>query len=181
MDEAFIREKLDRPIVLIGLMGAGKTRIGMMLAARLGLPFVDSDDLIVAKAGMSIADIFANQGETAFRASEREVIASLLDGSPCVIATGGGAVMTPGTDILIFERSVSVWLKAELDVILDRVSKNLVKRPLLNNGDPARILTDLMEKRHPIYSRAAVHVESRAVPLEENLNSVVKALAEHLS
>lgn len=181
MDEALIREKLDRPIVLIGLMGAGKTRIGMGLAARLGLPFVDSDDVIVAKAGMSVADIFDQQGEPAFRALERDVIAELLDGSPCVIATGGGAVMTPGTDALIFERSVSVWLKVELEVILDRVSKNLVKRPLLAKGDPAQILSALMDKRYPVYARAAVQVDSRAVPLEENLNSVVKALVEHLS
>src|SRR5690606_31273463 len=111
----------------------------------------------------------------------KEVVAELLAGSPSIIATGGGAVMTPGTGDLIFDRSLSLWLKADLPVLLARVTPNIEKRPLLKNGDPAAILQDLMDKRHPTYARAAITVESRDVPLEENLNSVVKALAEHLS
>lgn len=180
MDKVIL-EKLDRPVVLIGLMGAGKTRIGTALASRLGMTFVDSDDVIVAREGMSIPDIFAQKGEAHFRAVERAVIADLLDGQPCIIATGGGAVMTAGTDDLIFSQSLSVWLKAELDVLLERVSRHIDKRPLLKNGDPAEILAGLMDKRYPVYGRAAVHVQSTSAPIEENLNSVVKALAEHLS
>ncbi len=179
--EDVIRARLDKPVVLIGLMGAGKTKIGQALAERLGLPFVDSDAVIVERAGMSVADIFSTQGEAAFRAMEREVIAELLAGAPCIIATGGGAVMTPGTDALIFGKSLSLWLKAELPVLLERVSPNLAKRPLLTTGDPADILQGLMDKRYPVYGRADIHVESRAVPVGENLNSVVKALAGHLS
>lgn len=179
--EQTILDVLDRPIVLIGLMGAGKTKIGRGLAARLGIDFIDSDDVIVAREGMSIAEIFAWKGEAHFREQERDVLAGLLSGDPCVIATGGGAVMTPGTDTLIFDRSLSVWLKAELDVLLARVTKNIDKRPLLKNGDPADVLQTLMDKRHPVYARAAIHVQSIDAPVDENLNSVVKALAEHLS
>lgn len=180
MDQVIL-EKLDRPVVLIGLMGAGKTKIGTALADRLGLGFVDSDDVIIAREAMGIPDIFAQKGEAHFRMVEREVIASLLNGEPCIIATGGGAVMTAGTDDLIFSQSLSVWLKAELDVLLGRVTRHIDKRPLLKNGDPAEILSGLMDKRYPVYERAAVHVQSTDASVEENLNSVVKALAEHLS
>lgn len=179
--EQTIVEKLDRPIVLIGLMGTGKTKMGQGLAAALGLEFVDSDDVITAREGMGIADIFAQKGEAHFREVERAVIAELLDGSVCVIASGGGAVMTAGTDDLVFGKSLSVWLKADLDVILGRVSRRIKKRPLLAGGDPAEILSGLMDKRYPVYARAAVHVQSVDAPIEENLNSVVKALTEHLS
>lgn len=180
MDQVIL-DRLDRPVVLIGLMGAGKTKTGKALAVRLGLDFVDSDDVIVAREGMGIPDIFAQKGEAHFRAVERAVIAELLTGKPCIIATGGGAVMTPGTDELIFSQSLSIWLKAELDVLLERVSRRPEKRPLLKNGNPADILRGLMDKRHPVYAKAALHVQSTRAPIKENLNSVVKALAEHLS
>lgn len=179
--EQIIQDKLDRPIVLIGLMGAGKTKIGRLLADRLALDFVDSDDVIMAREGLAVSEIFAQKGEPHFRHVEREVITALLNDGPKVIATGGGAVMTPGTDEIIFSKSLSVWLKADLNVLLARVSHTIDKRPLLRQGDPATILQSLIDVRYPVYGRAAVHIQSIDVPPEDNLNSVVKALAEHLS
>lgn len=176
-----IQDRLEKPIVIIGLMGAGKTKIGRLLGEALGIEFIDSDDIIVAQEGMTIPDIFAKKGEDHFRRAERAAITELLAGKPRIIATGGGAVMTPETAGLIFGKSLSLWLRAERDVLLKRVEKNIAKRPLLAAGDPAAILQALIEKRHPVYERADIQVESRDVPIEENLKSVVKALAGHLS
>jgi shikimate kinase len=145
--------------VLVGLMGAGKTSVGRRLAAALGANFVDSDDEIVDAAGMSIADIFENLGEAHFRDGERRVLARLMAEAPQVIATGGGAFMNDETRALIKERGVSVWLRAELDTLLKRVSGKAT-RPLLQSGDPREILSGLMKKRHPVYAEADVVVES---------------------
>ena len=150
--------RLTRPIVLVGLMGAGKTSVGRRLAAALGANFVDSDDEIVDAAGMSIADIFENLGEAHFRDGERRVLARLMAEAPQVIATGGGAFMNDETRALIKERGVSVWLRAELDTLLKRVSGKAT-RPLLQSGDPREILSGLMKKRHPVYAEADVVVE----------------------
>lgn len=176
-----IKSRLNQPIVLVGLMGAGKSKMGRLLAQALDLSFTDSDDIIVAREGMAVADIFAQKGEAHFRQVERSVITELLSGAPQVIATGGGAVMTPETADLIFTQALALWLRAERDVLLDRVNKTIDKRPLLQNGDPAAILQELIEKRHPVYERAHIHVDSQAVPLEDNLKSVVKTLSDHLS
>lgn len=176
-----LRSKLECPIVMIGLMGAGKTRIGRMLADYLGIPFVDSDDVITAREGLSIPEIFAQKGEAHFRAVERAAIADLLTGDPVVLSTGGGAVTAPDTADLIFSRALTIWLRADTGILVSRVAPTLDKRPLLQAGDPAEILRKLADQRDPLYARAAIHVESRDVPLEENLNSVVKALTEHLS
>jgi shikimate kinase len=151
--------RLTRPIVLVGLMGAGKTSVGRRLAAALGANFVDSDDEIVDAAGMSIADIFENLGEAHFRDGERRVLARLLSEAPQVIATGGGAFMNPETRALIKARAVSVWLRAALDTLLKRVSSKTT-RPLLQGGDPREILHGLMTRRHPVYAEADVVVES---------------------
>ena len=151
--------RLTRPIVLVGLMGAGKTSVGRRLAAALGANFVDSDDEIVDAAGMSIADIFENLGEAHFRDGERRVLARLMAEAPQVIATGGGAFMNDETRALIKARGVSVWLRAELDTLLKRVSGKAT-RPLLQSGDPREILAGLMKKRHPVYAEADVVVES---------------------
>lgn len=166
---------LDRSIVLVGLMGAGKTSIGRRLAAQLGLPFVDADQEIEQAAGCTIEDYFARFGEAAFREGERRVIARLLDESPRVIATGGGAFMDESTRAAIAERGCSVWLRADLDTLFRRV-KRRGNRPLLKNGDPRQVLADLMERRYPIYAAAELEVESREGPHEAVVEDVLRAL-----
>ena len=163
----------SRNIVVVGLMGAGKTKVGRRLAARLGLRFSDSDQEIEAAAGESIEEIFANRGERAFREGERRVIARLLAQPVHVLATGGGAFMDPLTRALIVRRGVSLWLRADLDVLVSRVSRRS-NRPLLKGGDPRAILGKLMESRHPIYAKADVVVDSSDGSPEA---TVVRALA----
>ena len=140
-----------RTIVLVGLMGAGKTKIGRRLAARLSLPFFDSDTEIEAAAGETIEEIFKNRGEAVFRAGERRVISRLLGQRTHVLATGGGAFMDPATRTVIARRGVSVWLRADLDVLLARVSRRN-NRPLLQERDPRAVLAELIERRHPVYA-----------------------------
>src|SRR5580658_1208036 len=132
-----------RPIVLVGLMGAGKTKIGRRLATRLGLPFFDSDEEIEAAAGETIEEIFANRGEAAFRDGERRVIARLLQGPVQVLSTGGGAFMDPATRAIMRERAISIWLRAELDLLLPRVTRRN-NRPLLKAGEPRAVLERLI-------------------------------------
>ena len=168
--------RLDRSIVLVGLMGAGKTSIGRRLAVRLGLPFVDADQEIERAAGCSIEDFFARFGEAAFREGERRVIARLLDESPRVIATGGGAFMDPSTRAAIAAQGCSVWLKADLDTLHKRVRRRS-NRPLLKHGDPREVLAGLMERRHPVYAEADIVVESREGPHEAVVEDTVRALA----
>src|SRR5271165_4199903 len=148
-----------RTVVLVGLMGAGKTKIGRRLAAKLGLPFFDSDQEIEAAAGETIEEIFANRGEQLFRDGERRVIARLLGQPPHVLATGGGAFMDAATQALIGRRGVSLWLRADLDVLVSRVSRR-TNRPLLKEGDIRAILAELIEQRYPIYALADVSVDS---------------------
>lgn len=169
--------RLARSVVLIGLMGAGKTSVGRRLAARLGAPFVDSDDEVVAAAGMSIADIFETMGEDAFRNGERRVIGRLLERGPQVVATGGGAWMNAETRAAIRARGATVvWLRAALDTLLERVGRK-GGRPLLARGDPREILAELMERRHPVYAEADVTVDSRAGDRHEAVVArILKAL-----
>ena len=162
-------------IVMVGLMGAGKTAIGRRLAARLGLPFVDADDEIEAAAGSSISDIFERHGEAAFRDGERRVIARLLDEDPIVLATGGGAFMDPETRARIAEKGISVWLRADIDTLVRRTSRR-DDRPLLRNGDPREILEQLIEIRYPVYQRADIVVDSLDAPAEDTLQQVLNAL-----
>jgi shikimate kinase len=168
-----------KTIVLVGLMGAGKTNIGKRLAVRLHLPFVDADHEIEAAAGETIEEIFEKRGETVFRDGERRVIARLLDAPPHVLATGGGAFMDPQTRAAIRDRAISVWLRADLDLLLARVARR-ANRPLLKRGDPRQILAQLMEKRHPIYAEADLVVDSLDGPPELTLDQVLKALQAHL-
>ena len=149
---------LPRTVALVGLMGAGKSAIGKRLAMRLGLPFVDADDEIERAAGCSIAEIFEKYGEADFRAGERRVISRLLDEPPHVLSTGGGAYIDPETRALMRAKAVTVWLRAELDVLFDRVRKR-GHRPLLRNGDPKEVLARLMTQRYPIYAEADIVVE----------------------
>jgi shikimate kinase len=166
----------DRTIVLVGLMGAGKSAIGRRLAARLGVPFVDADTEIEAAAGRTIEEIFAEHGEAAFREGERKVIARLLDGPVQVLATGGGAYMDPETRARIRAHGRSVWLRADLDVLLKRVRKRN-NRPLLKQGDPREILERLMAVRHPVYAEADIVVDSVDAPHEVVVDAIVAALA----
>lgn len=170
--------RLTRPVVLVGLMGAGKTTVGRRLAAMLNAPFVDSDEEVENAARMSIAEIFESLGEPAFREGERRVIARLLDEGAQVIATGGGAFMNEDTRRVISERGgATVWLHADLDVLLERVGRRS-GRPLLERGDPRKILSDLMNERNPVYATADCAVESFAHERHEDVAArVVDQLA----
>ena len=165
-----------RSIVLVGLMGAGKTKIGRRLATRLSLPFFDSDEAIESAAGETIEEIFANRGEAMFRDGERRVIARLLDGPVHVLATGGGAFMDPATRRVIAARGVSVWLRADLDVLFARVSRR-TNRPLLKTPDPRAVLAELIERRHPIYAEADVTIDSGDGPPDATASRTIAALA----
>jgi shikimate kinase len=164
-----------RSIVLVGMMGAGKTTIGRRLSARLRLPFVDADSEIEAAAGMSIPDIFETHGEPHFRDGEARVIARLLDGGPAVIATGGGAFMREETRSRIGRKAVSIWLKADADVIMKRV-KRRADRPLLQTADPAATVGRLIEEREPVYQHADLTIASRDVPHEKIVDECMDAL-----
>jgi shikimate kinase len=166
----------SRAIVLVGLMGAGKSKIGRRLAVRLGLPFFDSDPEIEAAAGETIEEIFANRGERVFREGERRVIARLLAQPVHVLATGGGAFMDPATRVVIARRGVSLWLRADLNVLLSRVSRRS-NRPLLKQGDPRAILAELIEQRHPVYAEADVVVDSGEASPEATVTRAIAALA----
>jgi len=170
----------DRSIVLIGMMGVGKSSIGRRLGARLGIPFVDADAEIESAAGMNISDIFARHGEAAFRSGEARVIARLLAGGPQVLATGGGAVMNEATRALIKQRGVSIWLSAELDLLMRRISKRKAERPMLQTNDPAATLRELLATRGPIYAQADITVQSRDVPHDAIVTEIVEALAGFL-
>jgi len=176
-DTALVRQRLgNRPIVLVGLMGAGKTSVGRRLAEKLGIPFVDADQEIEAAAGQPIRDIFAEHGEAYFREGERRVIQRLLGNGAQVLATGGGAYMNDETRARIRAAGVSVWLKAPLPLLMKRVAKRH-DRPLLQTEDPEAVMRDLMDKRYPIYAEADVTVESRDVQHGQMVNDVIRALA----
>lgn len=165
-----------RTIVLVGLMGAGKTKIGRRLAARLGMPFADSDAEIEAAAGETIEEIFRNRGEAAFRDGERRVIARLLSLPPHVLATGGGAFMDPSTRAAVARRGVSVWLRADLDTLLARVMRR-TNRPLLQGCDQRQVLAELIERRSPFYALADLTIDSAEGPPEFTVSRTIAGLA----
>jgi shikimate kinase len=165
----------QRSVVLVGLMGCGKSAIGRRLAHKLVLPFVDADEEIEKAAGKSIEDIFTDHGEPYFRDGERKVLARLLRSGPQVLATGGGAFMNDETRAAIAEFGVSVWLKAELALLVRRVGKR-GNRPLLKAGDPEVVLQGLMDKRYPIYAEADITVESRDVPHDVIVGEIIESL-----
>jgi shikimate kinase len=169
-----------RSVVLVGMMGAGKSTIGRRLAARLRLPFLDADiEIEAAHAGMTIPEIFAVHGEPYFRDGEARVIARLLDNGPAVIATGGGAVMREETRNLIRAKAVSIWLKADVDVIMKRV-KRRADRPLLQTEDPAATVSRLLEVREPVYQTADLTIWSRDVPHDRIVDECIDALRARL-
>ena len=171
----------SRSIVLVGMMGVGKSSIGRRLATRLGVPFVDADSEIEKAAGMSIADIFARHGEADFRSGEARVIARLLDGGPQVLATGGGAVMNADTRAAIKAKGVSIWLSAEFEVLMRRINKRKNDRPLLQTADPAATLRELLVAREPVYAQADLTVQSREVPHDAIVAEIMTALATFLN
>ena len=167
---------IDRPVVLVGMMGVGKTSIGKRLAGRLDVPFADADDEIEKAAGLSITEIFAKFGAEYFRDGERRVIARLIEGEPKVIATGGGAFVNDDTRALILERATSIWLDADVQVLADRVSRR-DHRPLLKGKDPVTVLTDLGKVRNPIYAAANLHIRSDSSPHVRTVEDILKALS----
>jgi shikimate kinase len=169
-----------RTLVLVGLMGAGKSCIGRRLAQQRAVPFADSDAEVERAAGMSIPEIFETYGEASFRDCERRVIARMLRAAPHVMAVGGGAFMNPDTRELIQRRAISVWLRADLDLLVRRTGKRNT-RPLLQRGDPRQILSDLMDERHPVYAEADLTVDSVDGPPEATVERVLQAVDRHVA
>lgn len=166
---------LTHPLVLVGLMGVGKSTIGKRLAQRLKLQFVDADDEIELAAGYSISEIFERFGEAGFRDGERRVIARLIDGKPKIIATGGGAFMNEQTRTLILEQALAVWIDADIDVLAERVKRRNT-RPLLKGKDARTVLANLAEVRNPIYALAPIHIKSKTGPHDATVEAILKAL-----
>jgi shikimate kinase len=173
LESAVVRTLGRRSIVLVGMMGAGKSSIGRRLAGRLGIPFIDADAEIESAAGMSIAEIFDRHGESYFRAGEKRVIARLLDNGPQVLATGGGSVMDEQTRALISTKGISIWLKADIDVLLKR-TKRRSDRPL------AEKIKDLLPAREPFYAQADIVVQSRDEPHDNIVDEIMAQLTRRL-
>jgi shikimate kinase len=173
LESAIVRALDKRSVVLVGMMGAGKSSIGRRLAGRLGIPFVDADTEIESAAGMSIPEIFEKHGEPYFRSGEARVIARLLDGEPSVLATGGGAVMDPRTRELIAQKGISVWLSADLDVLMKR-TKRRSDRPLVDK------IKDLLPLREPFYAQSNIIIRSRDEPHDTIVDEIMGALATHV-
>lgn len=171
---------LDRPIVLVGLMGAGKSTVGRRLAKRLGLPFVDSDSEIEEAAGTTAAELFERYGENDFRDGERRLVSRLMDGTIRVIATGGGAFVDPRTRQLLNDHAITVWLDAPVEVLAERTGRRDT-RPLLRRGDRAATLTRLSQEREPMYAEAQIHIRSGNGAHGEVVEAIVAALHERLA
>ena len=166
---------VHRPIVLIGLMGVGKSTVGKRLAARLGLPFVDSDEEIEGVSGYSISEMFDRFGEASFRDGERRVVGRLIEGAPKVVATGGGVFMNPDTRAMILARATAVWLDADIGVLAERVRRRDT-RPLLHGQDAGEVLARLAAERRPIYAEAHLHVQTESAPHSRAVDAIMAAL-----
>jgi len=174
-DIAAISRRIDRPLVLVGMMGVGKSTVGRKLAQLLGFAFYDADSEIETAAQMSVSEIFENFGEDYFRDGERRVIARLMEGGPSVIATGGGAFVNEETRRLLLDQGLVIWLDSDVETLVDRVGRK-DSRPLLRNGDPREILTRLRSEREAHYAQAPIHVTSEARPHQHTLNKILQAL-----
>ncbi|MFA7585497.1 MAG: shikimate kinase [Novosphingobium sp.] len=172
-----IARRIDRPVVLVGMMGVGKSSVGKRLSSLLHCPFIDADDAIEAAAKMSIPEIFATYGEAYFRDGERRVIARLIedDGARKIIATGGGAFVNDETRDLILRKSIAVWLDSDVDTLVERTARK-DNRPLLKDGNPREILHRLREERRPFYAQAPIHIHSTSGPHGRTLNKVLKGI-----
>lgn len=179
-DIARIAARIDRPIVLVGLMGAGKSTVGRRLASILRCDFVDADEAIEEAAQRSIAEIFADFGEPYFRDGERRVIARLMEEERGVIATGGGAFVDPETRRLILERAIAVWIDCDVDTLVERTARRNT-RPLLKNGDPREILTRLSNERRDHYAQAHIRVVSQNLPHADTATAIIRAIESRLS
>lgn len=175
-----LRESLTCPVMLVGMPGAGKSKIGMLLAQCLDVPFVDTDQDIERAAGCSVAEIFARDGEPAFRAAESRLMLRLADHGPCVVATGGGAVLNPQVWETVLERCIAVWVRADLDLLVQR-TEGRAERPLLADGDVRAKLQDLLDRRTPVYARAPLSVQTRDAPPVDTVLTILETLAEHLA
>jgi shikimate kinase len=173
-------KRLDRPVVLVGLMGVGKSTVGRRLAKRLGLPFVDSDSAIEDAAGYSPAEMFERFGEQDFRDGERRLVARLIDGEVRVIATGGGAYLDPRTRELLNDRAITVWLDAPVDILAERTARRDT-RAQLRRGDPKETLSRLSEERRPSYEEAHIHVKSGAGAHADVVDAILQSLERHLA
>jgi shikimate kinase len=176
LEAAFL---VDRPIVLVGMMGAGKTTVGRRLAKAIGLPFHDADAEIEKAAGMSVAELFEKHGEASFRRGETQVIARLLAGGPIVLATGGGALTNASTRALIRENALSIWLRAEVDTLVRRATRRPT-RPLLKKGDPKETIARLLAERTPYYAEATLTVDSQPGAHGRTVAAILTALENHL-
>ncbi|MEO6152743.1 MAG: shikimate kinase [Croceibacterium sp.] len=171
--------RINRPVVLVGMMGAGKSTVGRKLAQLLALPFADADDQIEAAAQLTVAEIFERFGEPYFRDGERRVIARLLNEGPSVLATGGGAFVQPATRSVILDRGIAVWLDSDVETLASRVSRKDT-RPLLRQGDPREILARLKSERAAAYGQAPIHVMSDAGPHGDAVNRILQGLDQWL-
>ena len=178
-DYAAIASRITRPVVLVGLMGVGKSTVGRKLAAMLGRDFIDADDAIAEAAGRSIPEIFATFGEAHFRDGERRVIARLIAEGHGVIATGGGAFVDPATRAAVLEQGIAVWIDCDIDTLVERTSRR-GNRPLLQNGDPREILTRLAQERAPFYAQAHVRVMSESGPHADTARAIIEAIDQWL-
>ncbi|HBK90632.1 MAG TPA: shikimate kinase [Parvularcula sp.] len=169
---------IDRPIVLVGMMGAGKTTVGRRLAKALGLAFRDADAEIEKAAGMSVSELFEKHGEASFRQGEAKVIARLLAGAPIVLATGGGALTNAATRALIRDKGVSIWLRADVDTLVRRATRRPT-RPLLKNGDPRETIARLLSERTPFYAEATLTIDSQPGAHNRTVAAILGALAAH--
>ncbi|MFL0356857.1 shikimate kinase [Erythrobacter sp. GH1-10] len=174
-DIARIAARIDRPVVLVGLMGAGKSTVGRRLAAMLGRSFVDADDEIEEAAQRKVSEIFEEFGEDYFRDGERRVIARLIEENGGVIATGGGAFVDPETRALILDRAIAVWIDCDIDTLVERTSRRN-HRPLLKTGDPREILTRLLDERGKFYSQAQIRVLSEDGPHKDTARAIIEAI-----
>ena len=171
--------QIDRPVALVGMMGAGKTTVGRRLAVALDLPFHDADAEIEQAAGMSVSDLFARHGEQSFRRGEAQVIERLLSGPPIVLATGGGALTNESTRKLVKDRSISIWIRAEVDTLVKRATRRST-RPLLMNGDPKEVIARLLDERTPFYSQADLIVESNVGSHARTVSAILASLSSYL-
>lgn len=176
---AAVARRLDRPLVLVGLMGAGKSTVGQRLAGLLGTDFIDSDAAIETAAQRSVGEIFEEFGEPYFRDGERRVIARLIEAGHGVIATGGGAFVDPGTRALILDRAIAVWLDCDIDTLVARTRRRDT-RPLLRNGNPRAILTRLHAERAPAYAQAPIRIETGDLPHHQTALKILEAIAQWL-
>jgi len=176
---AGIAARITRPVVLVGLMGVGKSTVGRKLAAILGRDFIDADEAIVEAAQRTIPEIFETFGEAHFRDGERRVIARLIDEAHGVIATGGGAFVDPGTRAAILDRGIAVWIDCDIDTLVERTARRNT-RPLLQNGDPREILTRLAAERAPFYAQAHIRVVSETGPHSDTARAIIEAIDQWL-